>query len=320
MSRALALRMATDQHFGNFIEVARRRNTEGTPCRRPLLCASQPPEVRTCCIPTGPRPSAQGLVDVLVPCLTLVLRLRLGFPFVLIPHAYAHPTQTHMWHHEDAGIGYNVFRATVAANASMNYIAVPAHYNDAGIIERSAPQLSPADEYWSMRAVFVHGIKIPAHFALVKQRWNLSRPDAVFDTLNCWASNTLPRGANIHYGNWPWARVPCPQPAGVGRFCDVKPHDHFKFCSVPWHIPDTMKNRAGAKRAARRAAQEWAAWRDSQDRARRAGKRAGGVQGRRARKAIADSDPMASTAAAKGGGGRRGRHRARLAHAAASEP
>jgi hypothetical protein len=30
-----------------------------------------------------------------------------------------------MWHHEDAGIGYNVFRATIAANASTLIVAVP---------------------------------------------------------------------------------------------------------------------------------------------------------------------------------------------------
>ncbi len=75
MSRPLALRMAADEHFGRFLALARKRNTHGTPCKRPLLCAQQPPDV-------------------------------------------------HMWHHEDAGIGYNVFRAAVAGNASLNYIAV----------------------------------------------------------------------------------------------------------------------------------------------------------------------------------------------------
>ena len=226
MSRPLALRMASDAHFAGFLDAARKRNTHGTPCKRPMQCASQPADV-------------------------------------------------HMWHHEDAGIGYNVFRAVVAANASMNYIAVPAHYNDAGIIERrvapGAP-LSAADEYWSTRAIFAHGIKAPAHFELIKQRWNLTRPDAAFDTLNCWPCNQLPRGANIHYGNWGWARVPCPAPpgtaagtagaarAGTGRFCDVEPQRHFTCCSYPWKIPESMKKRPGAKRAARQAAQAWDEW------------------------------------------------------------
>ena len=214
MSRPLALRMASDALFRDFVAVARQRNTAGTPCKRPLLCANQPPEV-------------------------------------------------HMWHHEDAGIGYNVFRAVVAGNASINYIAVPAHYNDAGIIERrTAPgaPLSANDEYWSTRAVFAHGIKAPAHFALIKQRWNLSRPDAVFSNLKCWPCDQLPRGANIHYGNWKWARVPCPQSSGVGRFCDVRPPQHFTCCSFPWIVPESMKQRTGAKRAARQAAQAWEEW------------------------------------------------------------
>eukprot|EP00964_Phaeocystis_antarctica_P065420 scaffold39482_cov63-Phaeocystis_antarctica.AAC.2 len=30
----------------------------------------------------------------------------------------AQPAASHMWHHEDAGIGYNVFRAAIAANTS----------------------------------------------------------------------------------------------------------------------------------------------------------------------------------------------------------
>ena len=219
MSRPLALRLATDQHFGHFIEVARERNTAGVPCRHGgwRACASQPPERK-------------------------------------------------MWHHEDAGIGYNVFRAVVAGNGSMNYMAAPAHYNDAGIIERSVP-LSPADEYWSTRAIFAHGIKTPAHFSLIKQRWNVSRPDAAFDKLACWPCDQLPRGANIHVGNWPWARVPCPQQqVGIGRFCGVKPQSHFKCCSFPWTIPPSMKDRAGAAEAARRAAKEWNVWRKAQDR------------------------------------------------------
>ena len=37
----------------------------------------------------------------------------------------AQPAASHMWHHEDAGIGYNVFRATIAANASTLIVAAP---------------------------------------------------------------------------------------------------------------------------------------------------------------------------------------------------
>jgi hypothetical protein len=180
-----------------------------------------------------------------------------------------------------------------------------AHYNDAGIIERRATPdsaLTANDEYWSTRAVFAHGIKVPSDFSLLKERWNLSRPDAAFDTLECWPSDQLPRGANVHYGNWGWARVPCPKmeylpeftsidlvdltrfrtlspaeqkaeiervdgliarvrgPVHTGRFCDVKPQENFKFCSFPWVVPEIMKRRQGAKRAARLSAKIWEEW------------------------------------------------------------
>mmetsp|Transcript_46502 Transcript_46502/g.104824 ORF Transcript_46502/g.104824 Transcript_46502/m.104824 type:complete len:226 (+) Transcript_46502:754-1431(+) len=114
----LSTRMAVDEHFGHFISVARLRNTHGTRCKRPKLCAAQPAE-------------------------------------------------THMWHHEDAGIGFNVFRAVVGQNASAIYVPVPAHYNDPGIIERSNP-LDSNDQIWSMRAIFTHGVKLPLHYRILR--------------------------------------------------------------------------------------------------------------------------------------------------------
>ena len=160
-----------------------------------------------------------------------------------------------------------------------------AHYNDAGIIERRATPdsaLTANDEYWSTRAVFAHGIKVPRDFALIKERWNLSRPDAAFDTLECWPSDQLPSGANVHYGHWGWARVPYRTlspaeqkaeiervdgliarvrgPVPTGRFCEVKPQENFKFCSFPWVVPESMKRRQGAKRAARLSAKAWEEW------------------------------------------------------------
>ena len=60
------------------------------------------------------------------------------------------------WHHEDAGIGFNTFRAVVEANASAAVVPMPAHFNDPAVIARTPAAL---DAYWSSRAVFVHGIK-----------------------------------------------------------------------------------------------------------------------------------------------------------------
>ena len=159
----------------------------------------------------------------------------------------AQPSASHMWHHEDAGIGYNVFRAAIAANTSTLVMALPAHYNDPAIIERSEP-LNENDEYWSSRSLFVHGIKIPKQFEQAKQRWNLSRADAALD-VRCHTADDLPRGVNAHYGRWHWARVPCPpgQGTAVGDFCPVAPRDHFSFCSFPWVIPPEISAAARAR-------------------------------------------------------------------------
>ena len=54
------------------------------------------------------------------------------------------------------------------------------------------------------------------------------------------------------------ARVRGPVP--TGRFCEVKPQENFKFCSFPWVVPESMKRRQGAKRAARLSAKAWEEW------------------------------------------------------------
>ena len=148
----------------------------------------------------------------------------------------AQPEGVHMWHHEDAGIGFNVFRAIVYANASASLVPVPGHFNDPGIIERSP---SAQDRYWSSRSLFVHGIKQESHFELANQRWDLSRPSEHL-TLRC-DRNCSQHGPEA-YG-WEWARVPCKprvwsaESPPTGRFCHVEPHAHYRCCSWPWVVP-----------------------------------------------------------------------------------
>ena len=118
------------------------------------------------------------------------------------PHVCAaQPPEVHMWHHEDAGIGFNVFRAVVAANATMSLVPVPGHYNDNGIIERT---LSAQDQYWSTRSIFVHGIKGPAQFESVVKKWSIKRADAYMG-LRCFSCAS--GGTNGHNGDWQWARL-----------------------------------------------------------------------------------------------------------------
>jgi hypothetical protein len=97
----------------------------------------------------------------------------------------AQPVASHMWHHEDAGVGFNVFRAVVAANSSAAIVPVPGHFNDAGIIERTQ---SAQDRYWSSRSVFVHGIKGPSQYTAVHSKWHLHRKDAPLG-LRCYPCN-----------------------------------------------------------------------------------------------------------------------------------
>ena len=114
------------------------------------------------------------------------------------------PPDVHMWHHEDAGVGFNVFRAAVAANASATFVPVPAHYNDPGVIERST---SAQDEYWSTRSLFVHGIKTHRQYNLATSKWALGRPTAALE-MRCKPCSE--KGTNLHYGKWTYARLPRP--------------------------------------------------------------------------------------------------------------
>ena len=147
----------------------------------------------------------------------------------------AQPAATHMWHHEDAGIGFNVFRAVVAANASASIVPVPGHFNDPGIIERTP---SPQDTYWSSRALFVHGVKARHHYETAVRRWTLDRSSEHL-TLSC-ERNCSMHGVGAF--SWEWARLPCPRVSWhepqPGRFCAVDPSHHYRCCGFPWVVPE----------------------------------------------------------------------------------
>ena len=144
----------------------------------------------------------------------------------------AQPFETHMWHHEDAGIGFNVFRAAVLANATVAYVPVTGHYNDAGIVERTP---SPNDNYWSARALFAHGVKAAPQFAKLRRRWSVERPTATTLRLGCYPCTH--NGYNVHQGGWSYARLNCNRPA-TGRMCSVAVDRHFTCCGWPWLLPE----------------------------------------------------------------------------------
>ena len=186
-----------------------------------------------------------------------------GTPCKHFSKCASQPPDVHMWHHEDAGVGFNVFRAAVAANASATFVPVPAHYNDPGVIERST---SAQDEYWSTRSLFVHGIKTHRQYNLATSKWALGRPTAALE-MRCKPCSE--KGTNLHYGKWTYARLPCPLPAAEAAaadhqtaaspppwWCEVQIDKHFTCCGFPWTIPEEMTRRERAERAARRAAKK----------------------------------------------------------------
>ena len=186
-----------------------------------------------------------------------------GTPCKHFSKCASQPPDEHMWHHEDAGVGFNVFRAAVAANASATFVPVPAHYNDPGVIERST---SAQDEYWSTRSLFVHGIKTHRQYNLAASKWALGRPTAALE-MRCKPCSE--KGTNLHYGKWTYARLPCPLPAAEAAaadhqtaaspppwWCEVAIDKHFTCCGFPWTIPEEMTRRERAERAARRAAKK----------------------------------------------------------------
>ena len=143
----------------------------------------------------------------------------------------AAPAATKMWHHEDAGIGFNVFRAAVAANASIAVAAVPGHNNDVGPFVKPVKCPSPWSRcaaeaaYWSDRAVFTHQVKSAKAYADVAKRWNTTRPLPNV-SLACASCSDAKRGPK--YGAWTEARLPCTEDDDA--FCAVDVGAHFRCC------------------------------------------------------------------------------------------
>ncbi|KAL1526858.1 hypothetical protein AB1Y20_015549 [Prymnesium parvum] len=143
------------------------------------------------------------------------------------------PVATHMWHHEDAGVGFNVFRAVARANASAAIVPVTGHYNDAGVVERTA---SAFDAYWSSRALFVHGVKQPEQYLKMERRWTIGRPTPRL-RMGCYPCTR--NGYNVHQGAWTHARLPCR--GSNHSFCDVDVASHFTCCGWPWLVPQARQ-------------------------------------------------------------------------------
>ena len=157
----------------------------------------------------------------------------------------AQPVASHLWHHEDAGVGYNVFHAgaTTTSGPPLTIVAVPGHFNDAGIIQRSR---SAQDQYWSARAIFVHGIKTREHYEMAVRRWSVRWPPA---DVHAYCAPCTQPNTNKHNGGWTYARLPCANATGEPGhppnspdeppppWCEVDVGARFRCCGYPWHVP-----------------------------------------------------------------------------------
>lgn len=105
------------------------------------------------------------------------------------------PSSKRTWHHEDAGIAANLFRAAVNSGTHIDYVATPGHFNDPFAISYS--ERIPS---WNTKALWVHGIKRRALYQRAVDTWNLKRLMHI-GPLNCVAP------ANDDRSRWTESRV-----------------------------------------------------------------------------------------------------------------
>lgn len=131
------------------------------------------------------------------------------------------PIEIRAWHHEDAGIAMNLFRAAARSRTKLRIVRVPGHFNDPFSIETD--QGNGAIR-WSSNAIFAHGIKSRKLYGVASRRWNISRPRSLGD-FECLPTDDL------RY-NWTRARLPCDP--NDSTLCSFDPKGMFEFCGWEW--------------------------------------------------------------------------------------
>ena len=128
-----------------------------------------------------------------------------------------HAAGLHMWHHEDAGISYNVWRVATARQLSVSLV----HLAELGWLYHSPdgwPKKATAET--SARAIFVHKAT-PAAVPGLLARWQLGQPfpaDAIVDCSQSCAS-----------WGWEYARRPCETPP------TLPPGRPWRGFGAPWN-------------------------------------------------------------------------------------
>ena len=112
-----------------------------------------------------------------------------------------HPPAVHMWHHEDAGISYNVWRAVQAKKLRVTVVHMP---EKGWIWPWFSPKISGREE--SSRAILMHKVT-PATLPEVTATWQVgvAAPDDLL--VDCSQTCT-------QWG-WKYARTPCVPPPPI---------------------------------------------------------------------------------------------------------
>lgn len=143
-----------------------------------------------------------------------------GTPCETAAECARHAPGLHMWHHEDAGISYNVWRTVLAHQMRVSVVHMP----ERGWIW---PWFSPKirDPQQSARAILMHKVT-PSNLGEVLRTWKVREPAPTGLAVDCTQTCTT--------WGWRWARSPCvPEPplppgaAGAGTA--------WRGFGVPWN-------------------------------------------------------------------------------------
>jgi hypothetical protein len=158
MSRNLALELASWKPFEHFLRVAMARNDFGAPCTTAKECA-------------------QSYLDEIKKW-----------------HVNHHPG-LNMWHHEDAGISYNVWGVVNAKQLRVTVVHMP---EKGWIWPWFHPKIAEPDQ--SARAIMMHKVT-PQTLPDVLRHWKVAEPAPAELSIDC-------RQSCSKWG-WKWARRPC---------------------------------------------------------------------------------------------------------------
>ena len=135
----------------------------------------------------------------------------------------AHAQSTHMWHHEDAGISYNVWRVANERQLKISVVHMPER---GWIWPWFAPKIAEPGQ--SARAIMMHKVT-PETLPEVLRHWRVAEPAPAGLAVDCSQTCTS--------WGWKWARRPCGvepplvsskgwrgfRPPWNGSLCHLKP-------------------------------------------------------------------------------------------------